>query len=131
MASRTGTAAAADSAALFAALAAESRVRILQLLASDALCVGALSRGTGITPGAVSQHLRVLRAANLVSPERRGYFIHYRLSPDASRRLSEALRGVLAAGTKTSEKCACGRRAGRSGAAASSRRAAAHSGGSV
>jgi len=88
-------AAAADSAALFAALAAESRVRILQLLAADRLCVGALSRSTGISAGAVSQHLRILRSAGLVAPERRGYFIHYRLAPGAGRKLRTALADVV------------------------------------
>jgi DNA-binding transcriptional ArsR family regulator len=121
----TPAAAAADSAALFAALATKSRVRILQLLADDALCVGALSRRTGITAGAVSQHLRVLRGVNLVLPERRGYFVHYRLAPGASRRLTQALRGVFAAGTKTPAKCACSRRTGTRG------RAAVHSVGSI
>jgi len=75
-------------------MASESRVRILRLLSGDRLCVGALSRSTGITAGAVSQHLRILRSTGLVEPERRGYFIHYRLAPGAARRLRAALAGV-------------------------------------
>lgn len=95
----------AGPAALFAALAAESRLRILRLLAGDVLCVGALSRRTGITAGAVSQHLRVLKSAGLVLPERRGYFIHYRLAPDAGRRLKAAMAEVLKP-PKGAEPCA-------------------------
>jgi DNA-binding transcriptional ArsR family regulator len=82
-------------AALFSALSAGSRVRILQLLSRHTLCVGELSRQTGITAGAVSQHLRVLRSAGLVEAERRGYFIHYRLMPGAAARLKTALAAVL------------------------------------
>lgn len=82
-------------AELFAALSTESRVRIVQLLASDVFCVGALSRLTGISAGAVSQHLRVLKSAGLVEPQRRGYFIHYRLAPGAARRLRTALATVV------------------------------------
>jgi DNA-binding transcriptional ArsR family regulator len=82
-------------AALFSALSAESRVRIVQLLSKDTLCVGELSRRTGISDGAVSQHLRVLRSAGLVQPERRGYFIHYRLSPGADGKLKAALAAVF------------------------------------
>jgi DNA-binding transcriptional ArsR family regulator len=61
-------------------LAVEARVAIIQLLKHRALCVGALSRFLGLTPGAVSQHLRVLRDAGLVESEKRGYFVHYRIN---------------------------------------------------
>jgi len=87
--------AAETQAALFSALSVESRVRIMQLLSQDTLCVGALSRATGITAGAVSQHLRILKSAGLVKAERRGYFIHYRLAPGATGRLRAALTAVL------------------------------------
>lgn len=89
------TEAAETQAALFSALSTESRVRIVQLLSKDTLCVGALSRFTRISAGAVSQHLRVLRSAGLVQSERRGYFIHYRLAPDAAGRLRAALTAVV------------------------------------
>jgi len=82
-------------AALFAALSAESRIRIVQLLSKDTLCVGALSGSTGISAGAVSQHLRILRSAGLVQSERRGYFIHYRLAPGAAGKLRAALTAVV------------------------------------
>jgi DNA-binding transcriptional ArsR family regulator len=90
--------AAEQAARLFAALAAESRLRILRLLAGDVFCVGALSRLTGISAGAVSQHLRILRSAGLVEPERRGYFVHYRLATGASRLLTRAVSDVLKPG---------------------------------
>ena len=89
------TEAAETRAALFNALSAESRVRIVQLLSKDTLCVGALSVSTGISAGAVSQHLRILRSAGLVRSERRGYFIHYRLAPGAVRLLGRAVSDVL------------------------------------
>jgi ArsR family transcriptional regulator len=65
----------------FKVLSVESRVSILQLLAKRSLCVGALSRRLGISPGAVSQHLRILREAGLVFSDRRGYYLHYRVNP--------------------------------------------------
>ena len=89
------TEAAETQAALFNALSTESRVRIVQLLSKDTLCVGALSRFTGISAGAVSQHLRILRSAGLVRSERRGYFIHYRLAPGAAGKLRAALTAVM------------------------------------
>jgi ArsR family transcriptional regulator len=84
-----------EAATLFAALGAVSRLHILQLLSKNSLCVGALSRLTGLSAGAVSQHLRVLRSAGLVVGERRGYFIHYHLAPNARRRLTSALAQLL------------------------------------
>jgi DNA-binding transcriptional ArsR family regulator len=61
-------------------LSVQTRVRIVQLLKDRALCVGALSARLDVTQGAVSQHLRVLRDADLVVPEKRGHFVHYRLN---------------------------------------------------
>jgi len=61
-------------------LSVGTRVRILQLLKGRALCVGALSARLDVTQGAVSQHLRILRDADLVVAEKRGYFVHYRLN---------------------------------------------------
>jgi len=65
---------------MFKALSVEARVRIVQLLKGRALCVGALSARLGITQGAVSQHLRVLRDAELVLDDKRGCFVHYSLN---------------------------------------------------
>lgn len=64
-------------------LGVDSRVKILRLLSEKSLCVGALSRRLGITPGAVSQHLRILKSVGLVVPEKRGYFVHYSLDKQA------------------------------------------------
>ena len=38
-----------------------------------------LAKRLGVSPPAVSQHLRILRDAGLVTPEKRGYYVHYRL----------------------------------------------------
>jgi DNA-binding transcriptional ArsR family regulator len=58
----------------------ETRIRLLRLIKDQSLCVGALAKRLGITPGAVSQHLRVLKAADLIVPEKRGYFMHYQIN---------------------------------------------------
>ena len=67
---------------IFRALSVETRVRIVQLLKGRTLCVNALATRLEVTPAAVSQHLRVLRDAELVIPEKRGYYVHYRLNPE-------------------------------------------------
>jgi len=67
-------------ARIFKALSVETRVRMIQLLKNRVHCVGALSAKLDVTQGAVSQHLRILRDADVVVPEKRGHYIHYRLN---------------------------------------------------
>lgn len=61
-------------------LGVDTRIKIIRMLSEKCFCVGALSKRLGITPGAVSQHLRILRSVDLVISEKRGYFVHYRLN---------------------------------------------------
>jgi DNA-binding transcriptional ArsR family regulator len=101
-------------------LSVETRVRILGLLKGRPLCVNALAHRLGVTAGAVSQHLRVMRDAGLVSDERRGCFVHYRLA-----------EGTLAAWRKEIDRLldpadgSCGVRKGKPRCAATRRSGAA------
>jgi predicted transcriptional regulator len=61
-------------------LGVDTRIKIIRLLSEKCFCVGALSKRLGITPGAVSQHLRILKSVDLVMSEKRGYFVHYCLN---------------------------------------------------
>jgi len=67
-------------ARVFKVLSVDTRVRIISLLKRRSLCVTALAHALGISPAAVSQHLRILRDAELVTADKRGYFVHYRLN---------------------------------------------------
>jgi DNA-binding transcriptional ArsR family regulator len=51
------------------------------------LCVGAMANKLGVTQSAVSQHLRILRQADLVKGERRGTFMHYSINPEGVDKL--------------------------------------------
>jgi ArsR family transcriptional regulator len=84
-------------ALMFKALSTPTRITMIQLLRNRALCVGALAKILGITPGAVSQHLGILKDAGLVEAEKRGYFMHYRLKPKILARWKEALEQFLTA----------------------------------
>jgi len=84
----------------YKALGDGTRLRLVALLAGlepeRALCVNALVAQLGVSQPAVSQHLAVLRAADLVIGERRGCHVHYRLNPaalEAYRRQASALLG--------------------------------------
>jgi len=105
-----------DMTRVFRALAVEKRLEIVQLLAERTLCVGALSNLTGISAGAVSQHLRILKDAGLVEPDRRGYFIHYSLAPDAAKRcraVMDFLFGTETRPKKGADKCVSAKRSAK------------------
>lgn len=78
------------------ALAVEPRTTMIRLLGGTALCAGALARAVGITPGAASQHLAVLKACGLVVGRRRGRYVHYHLAPDARAKARQALDALFA-----------------------------------
>ncbi|MBT3486415.1 MAG: winged helix-turn-helix transcriptional regulator [Desulfobacula sp.] len=65
---------------MFKVLSVDTRVRMVELLKQRALCVNALAAQLGITPPAVSQHLRILRDADIVKADKQGYFVHYRVN---------------------------------------------------
>lgn len=80
---------------MFKVLSAPARVRMLALLKERSLCVNALARRIGITDAAVSQHLRILRDADLVIADKQGYFVHYRINEDTLGRWSESVQNLL------------------------------------
>ncbi|MFH1221300.1 MAG: metalloregulator ArsR/SmtB family transcription factor [Candidatus Eisenbacteria bacterium] len=67
-------------ARIFKVLSVNTRVSMIDLLKRRSLCVNALARALDITPAAVSQHLRILRDANIVTADKQGYFVHYRVN---------------------------------------------------
>jgi DNA-binding transcriptional ArsR family regulator len=90
-----------EQAALFAALADPTRLRLFKLLCQqrtpDALCVNALAALLGVTQSAVSQHLRVLKGVGLVKGERRGHHVHYFVNQRTLEQYQSLLSEVLKA----------------------------------
>lgn len=80
-------AAAADLAALYAALGDPTRVRLLAALATGSLCVCDLAAVLGMTQSAISHQLRLLRALGLVRARRAGKLVWYALDDDHVRDL--------------------------------------------
>jgi ArsR family transcriptional regulator, arsenate/arsenite/antimonite-responsive transcriptional repressor len=78
-------------ASRFAALADETRLRILKLLAGGSRCVCDLRAEVPVAPNLLSYHLKVLREAGLVTASRRGRWIDYALDPDGLQRLQAAV----------------------------------------
>ncbi len=88
-------------AELFKVLGVDSRIRIIELLKQKGtLCVNEMSETLGITPSAVSQHLKVLKHAGLVRNERKGYWIPYEVNPAALEQCGELLSEICTCGCK-------------------------------
>jgi ArsR family transcriptional regulator len=68
---------------IFEALASGPRRQILAYLSEAELTTSDLAQRFEMSTPAVSRHLSVLENAGLVTSERRGQFVHYRLQRDA------------------------------------------------
>jgi ArsR family transcriptional regulator len=79
---------------VFKALGDPVRVRLLSLIASHEggeACVCDLTGVFDLSGPTISHHLKVLREAGLISGERRGTWVYYRVHPEALDRLSAVL----------------------------------------
>ena len=81
-------------APLFKAVADPMRLRLLSLIAchdGGESCVCDLTAAFDVTAPTVSYHLRILREAELISAERRGTWVYYRVNPQVMARMSAVL----------------------------------------
>jgi ArsR family transcriptional regulator len=84
-------------AALLKALSDPHRLTILATLAraEDEVCVCDFTGGLPLEQPTVSHHLKILREAGLVTCERRGTWVYYRLAADTRQRIDAALDSVI------------------------------------
>src|SRR5205809_1773928 len=74
------------------ALSSSHRLELLEVLAQGERSVEALAQETGMPVANASQHLQVLRAAQLVEVRREGVYIFYRLADERVFTLWQAMR---------------------------------------
>jgi ArsR family transcriptional regulator len=90
---------------LFKVLGVDTRIRIIELLKQKGpIGANEMSEMLGITPSAVSQHLKILKHAGLVRDERKGYWIPYEINPSALEKCGEFLSSVCTCGCKGTGK---------------------------
>ena len=90
-----------EPAEIFKVLSVDTRVRIVELLKENGpLGVKNISEKLGITPPAVSQHLKILKQAGLVRSERQGYWIPYSINEQAMEDCRELLNEVCSCGCR-------------------------------
>jgi DNA-binding transcriptional ArsR family regulator len=72
-----------------------TRLQVLQLLARHPRSTRELAGLIGLTEAAISKHLKLLQDAGWVTPERRSYYVYYRLVRASLADLSQALEHML------------------------------------
>ena len=89
-----GAAAAAGLAQVFKALGDPVRLRLVSLIGAHQggeVCVCDLTTAFDLTQPTISHHLKVLREAGIITSERRGTWVYYRLVPAALERMASLL----------------------------------------
>jgi ArsR family transcriptional regulator len=81
---------------LFLALADKTRLRILNLIGEDEICVGSLVEVLGESQPKISRHLAYLKNAGLVSVRRDGKWMHYRIIEPETAVAAKMLNSLLA-----------------------------------
>lgn len=86
---------------MFKAMGDPVRLRLLSLIASHPggeACVCDLTGVFDLSGPTISHHLKVLREAGLISGERRGTWVYYRVRPEVLAQVSTLLAGEPARG---------------------------------
>jgi ArsR family transcriptional regulator len=94
--SRLGKSAADQVATVFKAIADPARLRLLSFIAaqpSGESCVCYLTKPLGLSQPTVSHHLKVMHDAGLLTRERLGTWVYYRIVPQQLAALRDVLAG--------------------------------------
>lgn len=79
----------------YTALADKTRLRLLNLIRDEEVCVCFFVEALNESQPKISRHLAYLRKAGLVSARKEGKWVHYRIVPPSSSHLSEILSETL------------------------------------
>lgn len=84
---------------MISALADPTRLRIVEMLAGacDEICVCDITTQFDLGQPTISHHLKVLRDAGMVTWEKRGLWVYYKLNRPAFEEVTGYLNGLLSA----------------------------------
>ncbi len=80
---------------LFMALADRTRLRLLNLMGADEVCVCFFVEVLGTNQPKISRHLAYLRRAGVVAARRDGKWIHYRIQSPSDPHAAHVFKGVM------------------------------------
>ena len=78
----------------FAALADRTRLRLLNLIADDEICVCFFAEVIGTNQPKISRHLAYLKRAGLVSARRDGKWMHYQITEPKNKQAAEVFAQI-------------------------------------
>jgi len=78
----------------FAALADNTRLRLLNLMGETEVCVCFFVEVIGTNQPKISRHLAYLRKAGIVAARRDGIWAHYRITPPKNEHAAKVLRNI-------------------------------------
>jgi ArsR family transcriptional regulator len=84
-----------DKESFFRALADRTRLRLLNLMKEDEVCVCFFVEILKLSQPKISRHLAYLRRAGIVGARREGQWMHYRIIEPADENETKVLRDVL------------------------------------
>lgn len=70
-------------AKIFKALSDETRLKVLLLVSKRDICQKGISKYLGITDSSVSQHIKVLKEAEIITGYKEGYYVFYHVNENA------------------------------------------------
>jgi len=85
----------------FKALGEPTRLRIIKMLSVQSMCVCELSEILDMLQPRVSQHLKILKEAELVKESKEGYWVYYSLDKERLHRLWNQFLAFLDADLKS------------------------------
>jgi ArsR family transcriptional regulator len=85
-----------DKEAFFRALADRTRLRLLNLMRDDEVCVCFFVEILKTNQPKISRHLAYMRRAGIVAARRDGNWMHYRIEEPADAEAAQVLRNTLA-----------------------------------
>lgn len=71
---------------VFKALSDETRLKILLIISKRTICQKGISKHLGISDSAVSQHIKVLKEANIVTGIKQGYSVIYIINEESFKK---------------------------------------------
>lgn len=79
----------------FRLLGEPMRLKILQALCARPLAVGEIVAATGATQSNISKHLSLMSSAGIITREKDGQFVYYRMSNPLTMKLCELVHKEL------------------------------------
>ena len=67
---------------VFKALSDETRLKILMIISRKVMCQKGISKHLQISDSAVSQHIKILKEANIFTGYKEGYYVFYRINEE-------------------------------------------------